>query len=113
MYAHVFTVQYRLEDLERGTGAFREQLIEKLRQVTGYSGAISLIDPKSGRAVELTFWETEHAMRVGEEVARRLRVELANALRSVTKPVVERYQVAHTDGLISEDAGRPDSNVVR
>jgi len=56
--------------------------------------------------------KTKHAMRVGEEVAKRLRVELANALRSVTKPVVERYQVAQTDGLISEDVVRPDSNVV-
>lgn len=54
---------------------------------------INLVDRSSGKTLTITLWETEEAMRNGEEAANRIRTDKAAA--SGGKIVsVEHYEVA-------------------
>jgi hypothetical protein len=45
------------------SAAFRDELLPALRTQPGFSGALSLLDRGTGRAVVLVFWETEEEAR--------------------------------------------------
>jgi heme-degrading monooxygenase HmoA len=81
---------------EQGVKIMGTQALPSLRLMEGYKGALLLGDRESGRALYVTFWETEEAMRRTEEGAAVLRDDSAEALG--TEPIpVERYEV-----LVSE-----------
>jgi heme-degrading monooxygenase HmoA len=77
---------------EQGVKIMRTQALPSLRLMEGYKGAVLLGDPESGKALYLTFWETEDALRKSEEGAAELRDESAEALELADVPV-ERYEV--------------------
>jgi formylmethanofuran dehydrogenase subunit E len=56
-------------------------------------GAVLLVDRQSGKALAITLWEDEEAMRRSEERANALRADAA-AQMGAQAPTVERYEVA-------------------
>lgn len=80
------------EDFEQGIKIMSAQALPAIRLLPGYKGGLILGDPKAGKAVYLTFWETEEDMRASEEDAGVLRDDSAEALGVGDIPV-ERYEV--------------------
>lgn len=69
----------------------------RIQQLDGFEGLYYLVNRESGKALSITFWGSEEAMRAGEEEASRLRGESAEAA-SATVENVERYEVAISSG---------------
>jgi hypothetical protein len=80
------------EDFEQGIKIMSTQALPAIRLLPGYKGGLVLGDQESGKAVYVTFWETEEDMRRSEEHADVLRRDSAEALGLGEIPV-ERYDV--------------------
>ncbi len=97
MHARVSTYQGppnpTQEQVEEAERYDRENILPAARQMDGFKGAIGLLERQSGKALSVTFWESEEAMRASEEEANRLRQQSAEAA-SETVENVERYEVS-------------------
>jgi hypothetical protein len=96
VHARIGIVQMSPRTFDQGVKIMGTQALPSLRLMDGYKGAVLLGDRESGRALYLTFWESEDAMRRSEEGAAELREDSAEALGAESIPV-ERYEV-----LVSE-----------
>jgi hypothetical protein len=96
VYARVVHFSGTPDDLERGIAAYREQVLPYVREVTGFRGQTLLVDAEGGRAMSITFWESEGALDEHEEAAERFRALLAETWRT---PVtgIGSYEVATLD----------------
>lgn len=97
MFARVSTYRGDPGQIGEGVNYARENILPKVRQVDGFEGVYYLVDRESGKALTITLWESEEAMRASEEEANRLRSESADA-SSATVENVERYEVAISPG---------------
>src|SRR5215213_3202567 len=76
----------------------RERILPAVRNIAGFSGVLFLADRETGKALSITLWESEQAMRDSEEEASRLRSESAEA-GGETIAGVERYEVPIVESL--------------
>jgi heme-degrading monooxygenase HmoA len=93
MFARVSTYQGSPQQIDEGLDHARRNILPRVRAVDGFEGVYYLVDRQSGRALSITLWESEEAMRASEEEANRLRGESAEAA-GATVEGVERYEVA-------------------
>jgi heme-degrading monooxygenase HmoA len=97
MHARVSTYQgppnLTQEQVEEMDSYDRENILPQVRQLDGFKGVIALLDRQSGKALSVTLWESEQAMRASEQDANQLRQESAEAA-SETVENVERYEVS-------------------
>lgn len=84
------------EDFEQGIKIMSTQALPAIRLLPGYKGGVVLGDRETGKAVYVTFWETEEDMRRSEEHADVLRRDSAEAL-GVGEIPTERYEVRVLD----------------
>jgi heme-degrading monooxygenase HmoA len=94
MHARVSTIYGTAEEGEAGIQNFRDEILPALKEMEGCKGAILLADRMTGKAVGITLWEDEQAMRASEEAANRLRREAAETAGGAEPPTVDRYEVA-------------------
>ena len=96
MYARITHFRGEGDDLERGIAAYREQVLPYIREVTGFRGHTILVDRAAARAMSITLWASEDALRDYEATAERFRTLLAETWQT---PVtgVETYEVALFD----------------
>jgi hypothetical protein len=80
------------ETFEQGVKLMSTQALPAIRLLHGYRGGLILGDAETGKAVYVTFWETEEDLRRSEEEANVLRHDSAEALGVGDIPV-ERYEV--------------------
>lgn len=66
MFARVVTIQARQGKLEEATGLFRDSVIPAVKQQGGFSGALLLTDPASGKAISITLWASEAEQQASE-----------------------------------------------
>jgi heme-degrading monooxygenase HmoA len=96
MHARVSTYQgppnVTQEQVDEADRYDRENVLPAARQMEGFKGAITLLDRQSGKALSVTLWESEEAMRASEQEANRLRQESAEAANETIENV-ERYEV--------------------
>ena len=85
-------VAMSLETFEQGIKLMSTQALPAIRLMQGYKGGLILGDRESGKAVYVTFWETEEDLRRSEEETGVLRHDSAEAL-GVDEIPVERYEV--------------------
>ena len=90
MLARVSTYEGPPDQLQQGISQVRERIVPAARNIAGFSGILLLADRESGRALSITLWESEKAMRDSEEEASRLRRESAEA-GGQTIASVERF----------------------
>jgi heme-degrading monooxygenase HmoA len=89
MYARVSTYELPPGELDAAVRGFRAGTAS-LRRVEGAAAAYVLVDRTSGKALTLTLWESDDALRASEEQAERIRREAAgDRVRAV-----ERYEIA-------------------
>jgi hypothetical protein len=92
VHARVSTIYGTSEQGEDAVSMFREQVLPAVEELGG-KGAILLVDRGSGKAVGITLWESEQAMRQSEERANELRRQAAESAGATEPPLVDRYEV--------------------
>ncbi len=92
MFARVSTYEGPPDRMQEGISHARERILPAVRNIAGFSGVLFLADRETGKALSITLWESEQAMRDSEEEASRLRSESAEA-GGETIAGVERYEV--------------------
>jgi len=97
VYARVSSFEGPPELMNEALRQAREEVLPEARQMEGFKGMIALGDRQSGKALGMTFWESEEAMRASEEAANRLREESAEAggerIAGVDRYEVEFFEV--------------------
>ena len=93
MHARVTSLGGSPDDVESGISSFRENVVP-FTQEQGGKGSILLVDRSSGKAIAITLWEDEQALRASEERANALRAQAADDMGAAQEPSVERYEVA-------------------
>ncbi|HJR00215.1 MAG TPA: antibiotic biosynthesis monooxygenase [Methylomirabilota bacterium] len=96
MFARLGTWQGSAEDLERWIERGREHVKPSIRQDAGLKAAYWLVDRESGKALIVTFWESEEAMRASEEARRRR--QAATSAATGAQVTTERYEIV--DALV-------------
>jgi hypothetical protein len=92
MHARVTALSGTPGDVDAGITNFRDNVVPFTK--TDGRGAILLVDRDSGKALAITLWEDEEAMRKSEERANSLRADAAEQMGAAQQPTVERYEVA-------------------
>jgi len=93
MHARVTSLAGSPGDVDAGIENFRQNVVPFTREQGG-KGSVLLIDRASGKALAITLWEDEQALRASEERANALRAEAAEQMGASMQPGVERYEVA-------------------
>lgn len=94
MHARVSTYQADDPDPDRLIEGF-ESVSAELEQMDGFSHAYFMVDRESGKALSVTIWESEDALRASSTKADELR-------RKGTQPSgasivsVDQYEIPHT-----------------
>lgn len=91
MWARVSSYQGSPEQVDRASANLPD---DALREMSGFECAYLLTDRESGKALTITLWENEEALRESEERANQLRSQVAGDLGASEAPTVERYEVA-------------------
>jgi hypothetical protein len=78
--------------IDEATRRATEEILPRLRQASGFRGAIAMVDRERGNTLLVTLWESAEKMRDSEEQADQLRQESAEAGRGRVVGV-ERYEV--------------------
>ena len=96
MFARLGAWQGSAEELERWIERGREHVKPSIRQDAGLKAAYWLVDRESGKALIVTFWESEDAMRASEEARRRR--QAATSAATGAQVTTERYEIV--DALV-------------
>ena len=75
MHAQVTTVEASPAGLDDAIRFFREQVLERLRQMDGFEGFIALGDRRSGKLLGVALWENEGAVVVAFRLLRVRRAD--------------------------------------
>ncbi len=92
MHARVSTLEGPPEQVDELSRITTEWVAPSLTQMDGFRSMLALADRESGKALLVTLWESEEAMRQSEEEADQLRGDTARAAGE-TIAGVERYEV--------------------
>jgi heme-degrading monooxygenase HmoA len=92
MFARVSSYQFPADQADQAVQAFNTAM-NPVRQLDGAKGAYLLLDRSSGKALTITLWENEEALRASEEAANKLRDDAAGSAGGTVQDV-ERYEVA-------------------
>ena len=92
MHARVTTLQMDASALDRVTAQLESEDIPTFKDLDGFKGMTVLGDRQSGKAIAVTFWESEDAMRESEEAVKGARQRAADT-GGAGEPQVERFEV--------------------
>ena len=96
MFARLGAWQGSAEELEQWIERGREHVKPSIRQDAGLKAAYWLVDRESGKALIVTLWESEEAMRASEEARRRR--QAATSAATGAQVTTERYEIV--DALV-------------
>jgi quinol monooxygenase YgiN len=91
MFARIGTWQGTPDELERWIVRAREHVKPSLRQDAGLSAAYWLVDREGGKALIVTLWENEAAMRASEQA--RMQRQSATSAATNARVTTDRYEV--------------------
>jgi heme-degrading monooxygenase HmoA len=74
-----------------------EGAVEPVRQMEGNQGATFLVDRGSGKAISITYWDSEEHLQSSVEKANKIRQETADA-GGLSILSVDHYEVALETG---------------
>jgi heme-degrading monooxygenase HmoA len=83
--------------IDDGINYIRESVLPSSSPDEGLEGFYHLVDRQSGKAISITLWENEEAMRASEEEANQLRAQIAEAANATIENV-ETYEVSVSPG---------------
>jgi heme-degrading monooxygenase HmoA len=83
-------------DFDSGVQAF-QTAVSSVGEMDGNQGATLLIDRNSGKAITITYWDTEEQLQASVEAANQIRQQAADA-GGLSIRAVEHYEVAMDEG---------------
>lgn len=92
MYARVNVLEGTPDQIDAMFDEVREWILPRAKELDGFRGVAALGDRQSGKALGITFWESEEAMHASEEVADHGRTESAE-VSGEDIASVETYEV--------------------
>ena len=106
MFARVSSYEFPPERADEVVRGFDED--DVLPSIPGVVEAYLLLDRAAGRALTMTVWETEEALRSSEEAANRIRGRASGSADGRVRRV-DRYEVALRERFAGagEQVGRP------
>ena len=66
MFARVITVNAQPGKIDEAATVYRDSIIPAAKQQKGFSGAMLLTDPVTGKGISITLWETEADQKASE-----------------------------------------------
>jgi heme-degrading monooxygenase HmoA len=91
MLARIGIWQGTSDELERWVTRSREQVMPAVQQQSGIRGAYWLLDREARKALTITLWESEAALRASEQF--RTQTQAGTAEASGAEVTTERYEV--------------------
>lgn len=91
MFARIGIWKGTPDELDRWVTRSREQVMPAVRQQPGVRGAYWLLDREAGRALTVTLWESEEALRASEQF--RTQAQAGTTQASGAAVTTERYEV--------------------
>lgn len=116
MFARVSTYQGSPNRVSEGSRVI-DEVRPELQRMQGNKGWYLLVDPKGGKGISISFWETEEDATRSTSPAGHLREKIARALGAVGTPTVQIYEIGTEIGprkegarfaRVSEYQGSPD-----
>jgi heme-degrading monooxygenase HmoA len=98
MHARLSYIEGSVDSIDAGVKSFREQVVPGVRD-NGGKAAYLLLDRQTGKALAVTLWETQEALRASEELANALRAQAAEEMHAMSAPRVERYEVVVSESF--------------
>jgi len=95
-FARMFTIEGRREQFDGFARAGEEKILPALRRLDGFEGLLVLADRQNGKILVVTLWESEKAMRGGEEASHWFRAFSAEVVGGEVAEV-ERYEVVYSE----------------
>ncbi len=105
VFARMFTIEGRREQFDDFARDGEEKILPALRRLDGFEGLLVLADRQNGKILVVTLWESEEAMRGGEEASYRFRAFSAEAAGGEVTDV-ERYEVVFSETRVTQERGR-------
>jgi len=96
MFAGMFTIEGRCEQLDEFARAGEKKVLPALRRFDGFEGLLVLAKRQNGKILVVTLWESEKAMRGGEEASHWFRAFSAEVVGGEVAEV-ERYEVVYSE----------------
>ena len=72
---------------------FEEGQLPQIEQMDGFKGVVVGVDRGEGKAVAITFWETQQALLVSDKLADQARQAAMASAQPSREPIVDRYEV--------------------
>src|SRR5262245_19617492 len=91
MFARIGSWTGSPDDLDRWITRARQEVKPSLQQDAGLAAAYWLVDRDNGRALIVTLWESEQAMRASEAARQRRQAATSAATGATVR--TERYEV--------------------
>jgi heme-degrading monooxygenase HmoA len=92
VHARVTISETPLDKIDLAVKLINDEIIPAIRQISGYKGAYWLGDRASGKGITITLWESEEALKAGEDAAKQLRSNAAKEL-NLKIDSIDRYEV--------------------
>jgi heme-degrading monooxygenase HmoA len=96
MFARMFTIEGRREQLDEFARIGEKKVLWALQRLDGFEGLVVLAKHHNGKILVVTLWESEEAMRSGEEASYWFRAFSAKAAGGEVTSV-ERYEVVFSE----------------
>ncbi len=94
MHARVTTLQLQPDKIDDAVSGLEQNDIPMFKGLDGFKGFSLMVDRSSGKAIGLSYWESEDAMKASEEAVKDARAGAAERGGASAEPQVERYEVA-------------------
>lgn len=72
---------------------FQHEHLPALEQLEGFKGVEVMVDRGGGRALAITYWETQDALRRSDKLAAAARAAAVSRLDPDRDPIIDRYEV--------------------
>jgi heme-degrading monooxygenase HmoA len=102
MFARVSTYHGKPESVNRGIQASKE--MREVEQMQGFVRAYLLVDRKTGKAMTMTLWESEEAVRATSDSSNPLRDRISQAFGASGPASVEVYEVGDVTEAVRKAA---------
>ena len=96
MFARMFTIEGRCEQLDEFARAGEKKVLPALRRFDGFEGLLVLAKRQNGKILIVTLWESEKALHGGEGASHWFRAFVAEAAGGEATHV-ERYEVVFSE----------------
>ena len=93
MHVRMTTIQGTPDRIDAMAGQFEADIVAQIKGLNGFQGYMLMGDRGDGRAIALTFWSSEQALRDSEDAVMAMRQSAADTAGASGQPQVDRFEV--------------------